>query len=82
MDESGDGISHEDFSQLFSAQQQYLSSVPLYVEDAVLGTYNQMRNGVRIVTDDAAVALIARSLLVGSYSFLFFHVNFQYERET
>jgi hypothetical protein len=68
--ESGDDISHELFSELFSAQQQYLSSgINLFVEDAVLGSHNHTRNGVRITTCKPAVALIARSLLVSTHSF-------------
>lgn len=65
--ESGDHIPHEMFSEMFSAQQQLLSSgVNLYVEDAALGGHSQSRNGVRITSAVPAVNLIFRTLLVRS----------------
>jgi ATP-dependent phosphoenolpyruvate carboxykinase len=65
VQESGDSISHEEFSEMIAAQQAHLSSgIELFVEDAALGALGAIRNGVRVVTDDAATALIARSLLV------------------
>lgn len=65
MKESGDNMSHEEFSQLLSAQQQHLStSANLFVEDAALGVNGSVRQGARIICDDPAVALIARNLLV------------------
>lgn len=65
IEEAGDSISHQDFSNALSRQQEYLSSgQPLFVEDASLGTYNKARIGVRIITDNAATALICRTLFV------------------
>ncbi|KAJ1432747.1 hypothetical protein B484DRAFT_394836 [Ochromonadaceae sp. CCMP2298] len=65
ISESGDSISHEEFSELIAAQHQHLSSgIELFVEDAALGALGAIRNGVRVVTDDAATALIARALLM------------------
>lgn len=76
VNESGDDMSHEIFSELFSAQQQYLSSgINLFVEDAILGSHSQMRNGVRITTSIPAVALIARSLLVSTFSLLLYYIH-------
>jgi len=65
LSEAGDNMSHDAFSELFTAQQDYLSSgIDLFVEDAALGASKSTRNGVRVVTDSPAVALIARSLLI------------------
>lgn len=65
VQEAGDGISHSDFQNKFSSMQQYLSSgVTLFIEDASLGAYNKSRVGVRVISDDAGVALACRSLLV------------------
>lgn len=65
--EAGDSISHDDFNELFSSQQEYLSSgIDLFVEDASLGSYNKTKIGVRVVTDDPAFALIFRNLLIPS----------------
>ena len=63
--EAGDNISHESFTELLSAKQQYLSSgIDLYVEDGAVIASKDSRIGVRIVTDKPEVALIAKSLLV------------------
>ena len=63
--EAGDKISHDDFNELLQTQQTYLSHVKeMFVEDASLGSSSLSRVGVRVVTDSAAVALIARDLLV------------------
>lgn len=65
VQESGDGVSHEDFSSIQTAQQSQLSSgADLFVEDAGLGASAEIRVGVRVVSDSPAVALIARTLLV------------------
>lgn len=74
--ESGDHIPHEIFSEMFSAQQQLLSSgVNLYVEDAALGGHNQTRNGVRITSAVPAVNLIFRTLLVSGVQRDSFHTR-------
>ena len=65
--ESGDEISHEDFETLLGDQQEYLSSgVDLFVEDGAICASKVGRLGVRVVTDNAASALIARSLLIST----------------
>ena len=65
--EAGDSISHEAFEALLGAQQDYLSSgVDLFVEDGAICASNSGRLGVRVVTDSAASALIARSMLIST----------------
>jgi len=65
LQESGDHISHDEFSMLFKEQQMHLESgISLYVEDAGIGAYNNIRNGVRVIAEDPALALIARNLLI------------------
>ena len=65
LQESGDHISHDEFSVLFTEQQRHLESgISLYVEDAGIGAYSHVRNGVRVIAEDPALALIARNLLV------------------
>ena len=65
LQESGDQISHDDFGVLYKGIQRHLESgIRLYVEDAAVGAYSQVRNGVRVVAEDPALALIARNLLV------------------
>jgi hypothetical protein len=66
VNESGDSISHDEFSEMFNTKTDHLTENELYVEDAVLGAYNSMRNGVRVTTENAAVALIFRTLMVSS----------------
>ena len=69
IDEAGDHLTHEMFSEIFSTQQQYLSSgLDLYVEDAVLGSDKSTRNGVRVTSCVPALTLIARSLLVSNFT--------------
>lgn len=64
--EAGDGIPHGRFAALLEEQDQHLAELPVYfVEDAALGTSEQGAVGARIVTKDPAMALIARSLMVG-----------------
>jgi len=71
LQESGDHISHDEFSMLFKEQQMHLESgISLYVEDAGIGAYNNIRNGVRVIAEDPALALIARNLLVRYISFM------------
>lgn len=63
--EAGEGISFDDFDAAFRTQKDYLSSgVELLVEDRGLGSHSSCRLGTRIVTDDAATALIFRNLLM------------------
>lgn len=63
--EAGDHISHDDFSEIFATQQEYLSSgIELFVEDGAFGVNNLVRNGARVTTNDPALALIARTMLV------------------
>lgn len=63
--EAGDTITHDDFSDLLSEQRTYLSSgKDLFLEDASMGSHKSIRNGVRVVTTNPAIALIARNLLI------------------
>ena len=65
--ESGDDISHDDFEAMLTAQQEYLSSgTDLFVEDGAICASTSARLGVRVVTDSAASALVARSLLIST----------------
>lgn len=65
MQESGLGLTHENFSEIFNAHQEVLSlDSVLYAEDAVVGGHRDMRNGVRVATSVPAIALIFRALLV------------------
>ena len=65
LTEAGDTVSQDEFSDLFEAQKELLSSgTDLFVEDASLGSYTKTRVGVRVITNDPATALIARTLLV------------------
>ena len=65
--ESGDDISHEDFEAMLTAQQEFLSSgTDLFVEDGAICASKSARLGVRVVTDNAASALVARSLLIST----------------
>ncbi len=63
--EAGDSISLAQFTKFKTASQQYLSSGnDLFVEDCALGTQAATRVGVRVVTDNAGIALAARSILM------------------
>ena len=63
--EAGDSISHNDFKDFKDAQSHYLSSgVDLFVEDASLGALRDIRVGVRVISDNPAVCLAFRNLLV------------------
>jgi len=65
LTEAGDTISQDEFSDLFESQKELLSSgADLFVEDASLGSYSKNRIGVRVVTQDATKALVARTLLM------------------
>ena len=65
--EAGDTISHDDFEALLEAQQGYLSSgIDLFVEDGAICASTADRLGVRVVTDSAASALIAKSMLIST----------------
>ncbi len=63
--EAGDSVSHDEFSSGMSEKCEHFSSgVSLYIEDAGLGTHRPVRVGVRVVTDNPAVALVTRKLLL------------------
>jgi len=65
LKESGEGITHDEFKDLEMAQSEALASKPnLFVEDAGLVAHWGVRVGVRVTTNNAAVALIARNLLI------------------
>eukprot|EP01038_Epipyxis_sp_PR26KG_P005163 gene5163-7188_t len=65
--ESGDSISHDIFDEVLTATRSYLSSgLDLFVEDASLCAFSKYRVGVRITTDQPAIALLARKLLIRS----------------
>ena len=65
--EAGDSISHDEFEALLKAQQEHLSSgMDLFVEDGAICASTVGRLGVREVTDSAASALIARSMLIST----------------
>lgn len=65
LDEAGDSISQQDFTRIAEAQQDHLNSgADIFMEDASLGSYSKTRIGVRVVTLNPAVALIARTLLM------------------
>lgn len=63
--EAGDTITHDNFKAIFDAQKDHFESgIDLFVEDAGLGAAASYRVGARFVSDNAAVALIARRLMV------------------
>lgn len=63
--ESGLGLTHEHFSEIFNTHQEGLSlDSEVYAEDAVVGAHRDLRNGVRVATNVPAVALLFRTLLV------------------
>jgi hypothetical protein len=63
--EAGDSISHEEFKQLAKDTQSYLSSgMDLFVEDNVVGSHQQYQLGVRVITEDPSIALLARTFMV------------------
>jgi hypothetical protein len=65
--EAGDTLSHADFhTALANVQQHFSSGVTLFVEDACLGAHNKARIGVRVITDQPAVALVCRALMVST----------------
>jgi hypothetical protein len=65
LQEAGATISFEEFEEEFNRQRAYLSSgIDLFIEDRGLGSFAPFRLGARVVTDDAALALIFRTLLV------------------
>jgi len=71
--ESGLGLTHEHFSEIFNSHQENLSlESQVYAEDAVVGAHRDMRNGVRVATNIPAVALLFRTLLVSG---LFLHLH-------
>jgi hypothetical protein len=65
LEAGGPSLSLESFTGSSEILKEELSSKEnLYVEDAALGSYSCVRIGVRIVTENPALALISRSLLV------------------
>lgn len=63
--EAGDTISHDDFANSFSIMSDHLSSgQELFVEDGGLGAHNKTRLGTRVTTENPALALVMRKLLV------------------
>jgi hypothetical protein len=64
--EAGDSVSHDEFQTLLENVQNELSAekVDLFVEDVSIGSHQKHRLGVRIISDNAALALASRSLLV------------------
>lgn len=65
--ESGLGLTHEHFSEIFNSHQENLSlESQMYAEDAVVGAHRDMRNGVRVATNIPAVALLFRTLMIPS----------------
>lgn len=65
--EAGDSISQSDFNDLAVEVQAELSSgVDLFVEDNIVGSHQRHQLGVRVITDDPATALIARSFFFPS----------------
>ena len=66
--EAGDSISHNDFKDFRDAQKSYLSSgVDLFVEDASVGAFSEVRVGVRVISDNPSLSVIFRNLLVSDY---------------
>lgn len=62
--EAGDNISHDSFNEIFGKYNEYFGAKNIYIEDAAVIAHYASRIGVRVVTDNPATALIARSLLV------------------
>ena len=63
--EAGDGLSHDEFADAQAVQQGLLTdAADLFVEDAGVVALSGVRVGVRFTSQNPAVALIARSLLV------------------
>lgn len=65
--EAGDSISQDDFQEAKDAQMEHFESgLEMFVEDAGLGSHAESRVPSRLVTDNAATALIARALMVST----------------
>lgn len=62
--EAGDSISHDEFQGLFLDTTSKLSDSELFLEDGAVGSFSGSRLGARVVSDNAAIALAARSLLI------------------
>jgi len=63
--EAGESIPFDEFETAFGGQKELLSGgADMFVEDHGLGSHSPFRLGTRIVTTDAAVALIFRNLLL------------------
>ena len=64
--ESGDNLSADEFSNLFSSIESYFSSAKeIFVEDAGLGAFSKVRVGTRVTSCNPALSLIMRTLMVG-----------------
>jgi hypothetical protein len=67
VSEAGDEITHQQFSDLLVAQNDFLSAGgDIFIEDASVGSAAHVRMGVRVVTDSPAVAMVARNMLIPS----------------
>jgi hypothetical protein len=63
--EAGDTISQADFKEALDETCEHLSSgMDIFVEDVILGSHQEHQMGVRIITEDPAMALIARTAFV------------------
>lgn len=63
--EAGDSISHEAFSEILLKTQKFFSSgIDLYFEDSAVVATHGARVGVRILSNNPAVSLVARSFMV------------------
>jgi ATP-dependent phosphoenolpyruvate carboxykinase len=68
--EAGDTISQADFKEALDENCEHLSSgMDLFIEDVTLGSHQEHQMGVRIITEDPAMALIARTAFVSISSF-------------
>lgn len=62
--EAGDKLSQDEFEEIFADTKSQLSSgVDLFVEDLAVGSFSPESLGVRVITDNANVALMARTFL-------------------
>jgi len=62
--EAGDSIKHENFNASMAETTQRLSGDDIFVEDNGVVAHADSRVGVRVVTSNPAVALIARSISI------------------
>lgn len=65
LTEAGDNITHDDFEAIWKDNVEVLESgSDIFVEDQGLSASTNSRLGGRVITDDPALALILRTLLV------------------